>query len=448
MALEPPEDRAPETDAASDSPAMPSALPRRLLDGEGAQGDLLRRYLRQRLDSDADVPVAWDRLLPRLVRQSEGARARFAALAAGMSALLAAAAVLLLWQHRTEPPARPQPPAVAAAAPAPAAQAPPPPVAPLAAVPSGVIALDSQRRALPEGDSDLGWARARLAPGSIAQGRAHGRAVELELQSGQLALDVPRAVRAGSPLRQVALLMGAYRFRVLGAVFAAEHNNGHTTLAVRAGQVAVEPRAARPGTRTVASVSAGQTWAAPQGGSLPGGALARQPDRASLAAEIAGYEQGRARRDLEGDVRGALAAFRAQRRHHPDGFLRAEVDLSIVELLPRLGQFEAALGESATILRAHPTGPRAAELHLLRGNVYRDGLGDPLHALAEYRAGAQGASLAADEAAFHTAAVLDQLGRGAEARAAYRAYLARAVRPAAPARAAQARARLLQLEAP
>ena len=124
--------------------------------------------------------------------------------------------------------------------------------------------------------------------------------------------------------------------------------------------------------------------------------------------------------------------------------MRAEVDLTLVELLPRLGRFREALDESEALLSRDPRHERAAELHLLRGNILRESFQDYGRAGREYAAvrdavGAGEASEIADDAAFFEAVCLEVVRRD-DAAAAYRRYLAGGARR----HAAEARARLLR----
>jgi hypothetical protein len=189
--------------------------------------------------------------------------------------------------------------------------------------------------------------------------------LEVELEGGRLELEVP------SPLggRRVEVLAPPFRFAALGSAFRVERRGRALELVVGEGKVTVHRDR-----RLLAVVSAGQSWTPPV-------RVVRPPD--VLAHELEAYEAARLRRD-EGDLAGAVAAFRDCRRRFPRGLLRLEVDLSIVELLPRLGRFQEALAESAALLAAHPHGERTAELHRLRGNIYRDALGDPASAKREY----------------------------------------------------------------
>jgi hypothetical protein len=333
-------------------------LPPRLVDEKGPSGELLRRFARSR--PAPDPAPAWERLLPRLARPDPRARLRIVLLASVLGAVAGSMLVLVL--RPGQPPA-PPPVAVIPVAPATA----PPLPAPRRATGAIPVALGVSMRPLPVGQLDLGEVRARVAGGTTARGRTTAAGVELELLDGQLGLEV--APQLGG--RRVEVTVRPYRFVVLGTRFQLEREGTSVRLAVEEGKVAVHRE-----TRLLSVVAAGESWTPPVRT-----AVARPPDL--LAHELAAYELGRARRD-RGDLAGALAAFRDCRRRFPRGPLRPEVDLSIVELLPRLGRFQEALDESAAFLAAHPRGERTAELRRLRGNIYRDGLKDPVGAQREY----------------------------------------------------------------
>lgn len=119
---------------------------------------------------------------------------------------------------------------------------------------------------------------------------------------------------------------------------------------------------------------------------------------AGLGAELALYELARLRRDVLGDLQGALAALDDHRARFASGSLRQEVDLFRVELLARLGRAQEALASSAELLASPRGHERAAELHLLRGNIFRQDLGDPASATREYRAAEARGGTAAQQA--------------------------------------------------
>jgi tetratricopeptide (TPR) repeat protein len=167
---------------------------------------------------------------------------------------------------------------------------------------------------------------------------------------------------------------------------------------------------------------------------------------AGLRAEVALYRMGTIARDELGDPTQALAAFEELRRRYPDGTLRGEAELSIVGLLARSGRYTEALAESATLLGQRSGTERAAELHVLRGNVYREGLGDLTRAASEYGLASveTGRPATVDEALFLHAVTLEALGRQTDAVERYRQYLTRVH----PAHEKEARKRLQRLSLP
>ena len=76
----------------------------------------------------------------------------------------------------------------------------------------------------------------------------------------------------------------------------------------------------------------------------------------------------------------AVAAWRRYRAAHPDGILRVEADVSIIETLGRIGETDEALSEANEFLRRHPDSERRTEIARLAGDLYR-ARGDCRHAL-------------------------------------------------------------------
>jgi TolA-binding protein len=164
-----------------------------------------------------------------------------------------------------------------------------------------------------------------------------------------------------------------------------------------------------------------------------------------LGAEVALYEAARLYRDTLGDTGHAIATLRELRRRFPSGALAAEADLTLAELLPTVGRYREALAASAAVLETQPSPERMAELHLLRGDLLRTGVGDCRAAAAEYAQAAElGPDTAADPASFFAAVCLQKLGDAASARRAFEHYLARP----SPRRAAEAVRRLGELDQP
>jgi hypothetical protein len=148
-----------------------------------------------------------------------------------------------------------------------------------------------------------------------------------------------------------------------------------------------------------------------------------QAAQSGLAGETAQYELARLWRDSFSELDRALTAFQAQRSRFPSGALRTEADLSIIELLPRLDRHADALAESEKFLAAHPKAERRAEIHLLRGNIFREVSRDLDRAEREYALGAESSGRVGDDSRFLHAVCLEALGHVDEARKAYETYL-------------------------
>lgn len=144
-----------------------------------------------------------------------------------------------------------------------------------------------------------------------------------------------------------------------------------------------------------------------------------------LDAEVGLYELSRLRRDALGDTQGALRALSDHRRRFPHGALRAEVDASYLSLLVRVGRSTQALAESERLLASSAGAERAYELRMLRGDLLRNAAGSLALAQAEY-ALAERAPGARAQASYDNGRCLEDMGRTAEARAAYQRYLSRA----------------------
>ena len=161
-----------------------------------------------------------------------------------------------------------------------------------------------------------------------------------------------------------------------------------------------------------------------------------------LEAEVSLYEAARLYRDAFGDTSQAVATLHELTRRFPSGALAAEAALSLAEWLPASGRYREALAASASVLRTRPTADRLDEMHLLRGDLMRSGLGDCRSALIEYSLAAKAPrDLIADPATFFGAVCLQQLGDGPGARRSFESYLARP----RPRRAAEAQRRLREL---
>ena len=80
------------------------------------------------------------------------------------------------------------------------------------------------------------------------------------------------------------------------------------------------------------------------------------------AAENAAYEMGRVLRDGLRRPRAGVTAWVSYRTRFPNGLLRAEADLSIVETLAKLGDKAAALSEAEAFLRHYTNSERRDEV--------------------------------------------------------------------------------------
>lgn len=144
------------------------------------------------------------------------------------------------------------------------------------------------------------------------------------------------------------------------------------------------------------------------------------------AAENAAYEVGKVLNERLGQPASAVAAWRRYRVDYPDGILRVEADVSIIETLARTGDSDDALGEANDFLRRHPDSERRAEIARLAGDLYR-ARGDCRHAVGAYQIvlGASRPRDVVEIASFRRAACLVRLGDtggGEAARAYLRSY--------------------------
>ncbi|HOU89930.1 MAG TPA: hypothetical protein PLU22_02735 [Polyangiaceae bacterium] len=105
----------------------------------------------------------------------------------------------------------------------------------------------------------------------------------------------------------------------------------------------------------------------------------------TMSAELALYEQARLESRALGAPERALATLDAHRRRFPGGVLGAEVTLTRIELLARLGRAAEALDASASALAGPLGAERAGDLHALRGDLLAD-RGDCAGARGEYAA--------------------------------------------------------------
>src|SRR5205814_1866321 len=79
-------------------------------------------------------------------------------------------------------------------------------------------------------------------------------------------------------------------------------------------------------------------------------------------AESALFEMAAIENEDLHDAGRALGTWQRYRERYPHGLLRAEADLSVIEVLPRVGQEGRALEEARAFLRRYPGSERRAEV--------------------------------------------------------------------------------------
>ncbi|HVU50852.1 MAG TPA: FecR domain-containing protein [Polyangia bacterium] len=313
-------------------------------------------------------------------------------------------------------------------------------------------------RVLPRG------ARAELAPRTAVAVDEQGRP---ELRHGEVRFHV--APSAGGVDAKFSVRVASYRVVVAGARFVvkaeaqsisvavedgeAEIWNGSHVVRIGAGETwssdaaaetakrAGAPRASRERSPALAPVGETDSQVAEQdredlaaaraarAASDPRRALAlyeHLASRSGPAAENALYEIGGIYHDQLKQPAKAVAAWDRYRARYPNGLLRAEADLSVIDTLATLDGSEVGsrtLNEALAFLKRYPHSERRGEVSRVVGDLYRE-RGNYRAALDFYRAVPAAAGGAdADDAAFGQAACLYAL-RDDGADAALRAYLA------------------------
>jgi ferric-dicitrate binding protein FerR (iron transport regulator) len=467
-------------DADTPDEAVPATPPPRLAEQPADEGALLRaagRAYARGLDEGA----SWERFAAATLggRRPPGRPRRTMRLVLPLALVAAAAAAALVVAGRLGPrrptelaaraPVAPAAPALPAVVPlarttAPDVPAEEPPA--VAEAPPHRVTPTRHPRALAIGATLLADGTSiRLAPRAVAAVRTAARAdravtTTVALASGAIELEVARQ----DARHDFQVEGGRYRFQVAGARFRLVRSDARAELEVREGTVAVLAN-----DRVVARVGRGHRWASPLLASSDRGAVgaaradagataveattgvAHEPgndDCLALArdgrtrpaiecydrvaqgngssAEQALLELARLRQNVLGDVAGAVAALEQHRARFPRGVLKPEAELSLVELLPKLGRHAEALTESERLLATAAGRERATELRFLRGNIYREILRDYGDAEAEYASAARDRGATGDEAAFLRGVCLEAEGKKDAAADAFRGYLQRA----------------------
>jgi FecR protein/Tetratricopeptide repeat len=301
----------------------------------------------------------------------------------------------------------------------------------------------------------MGGAEARLESSTVMTVDHAGRA---KVDGGEVAFRVPHQ----APGHSYVVLAGPYRVVVLGTRFKLRLDDARrVVIDAQEGVVEIWDHA------RLASLAPGETWVSP---ALPGLATPPAADappahthphpRATVAeatnaddveavakaalvagdatralalyrglaqhggpaAENAAYEVGKILRDRLGQPANAISAWRRYRAEHPNGVLRVEADVSIIETLVHTGDTTDALAEANDFVRNHPESERRAEIARVAGDLYR-ARGDFKRAAAAYEIALASPLVrdAAEPATFHRAECLMRLGdpSGAEATRAY-----------------------------
>jgi hypothetical protein len=414
-----------------------------------------------RADVDVDLEGAEtgiamaDRVRLRATRPRRLPRWAWFAGGVGSTAALAFGFVAWLWpRHELLPTV-----AAHAAPPAPAAEVHPVPAA------EGTIRTGAgERLAL----TLVGGTEARLESSSVMTVDRAGRA---KVDGGEVAFKVPRQPAGHSYV----VLAGPYRVVVLGTRFKLRMNDTRRVFVdVQDGVAEVWDQS------RLARLGVGETWASPdvplEAGSSseaaeatpsgpglahthphartialasPGGRAVASDDDSEAAAqaalgagetsralglyralaqhggpagENAAYEIGKILRDRLGQPANAVAAWRRYRADHPNGILRVEADVSIIETLVHAGDGAGALAEANDFIRNHPDSERRAEIARVAGDLYR-ARGDYKRAVVAYQIALASPLVrdAAEPASFHRAECLVRLGdpNGTEATRAY-----------------------------
>jgi hypothetical protein len=282
------------------------------------------------------------------------------------------------------------------------------------------LRVDERRRvfvSVEEGTVEV-WDRARLA--ELAPGDSWGSAASDDSGEAEAAQRTPatRAARREPRAHTVALSTPSAPTREAASAGASDGAATAAAAITPTPAPAVSP--ALPTAELVAQARA----AATAGDGTRALALYRALAlRDGPAGENAEYEIGKLLRDRMGQPMAAVAAWRHYRTEHPNGLLRVEADVSIVEALVHAGEPDAALAEANEFLRRFPSSERRPEIARVAGDLLR-ARGDCARAVAAYETAlaAPRAASVAEAATFHRASCLVQLGDAGGAEAA-RAYL-------------------------
>ncbi|HEY5959793.1 MAG TPA: FecR domain-containing protein [Polyangiaceae bacterium] len=287
------------------------------------------------------------------------------------------------------------------------------------------------------------------AGGLVAVTHPAPRFTLLELQGGAAEF----AVSPRKPGEVLEVSAGRYRFRVLGTRFRVSHAADGVSLAVTEGKVAVLENE-----QTIRIVPVGGSWSEsdgssqsrtePAASSAPAAStahtsdvfgtqtidclmlarhheheaaiscFAKQATGAGVSAEVAQYEMARIQHDALGQAERSLETLAKYRERFPNGTLRTEAMLKMIQIWVEIGKDHQALEESDRLLQSAQLDSRRGELRFLRGKLYqrRGAFGQ---ALREYDLAAASGDAHSERANLERAGCLEKLGRAEEARKIY-----------------------------
>jgi hypothetical protein len=285
------------------------------------------------------------------------------------------------------------------------------------------LRVDERRRvfvSVEEGTVEV-WDRIRLA--ELAPGDSWASAVGegFEAEAAQsVPAPVPRAARREPRAHTVALSTPSAPTREAASAGASD---GAPPVAPATAATPAPAAAASPALPTAELASQARAAAAAGDGPRALALYRALALRDGPAGENAEYEIGKLLRDRMGQPMAAIAAWRHYRAEHPNGLLRVEADVSIVEALVHAGEPDAALAEATEFLHRFPNSERRPEIARVAGDLLR-ARGDCARAVAAYETAlaAPRAASVAEAATFHRASCLVQLGDASGPEAA-RAYL-------------------------
>jgi tetratricopeptide (TPR) repeat protein len=247
---------------------------------------------------------------------------------------------------------------------------------------------------------------ARLEPGQRWKSEAAGKASEAETPNGEAAGKATEKVELPRTMPLDKTPPAAIKPET-SLVFRSDGHRRHSASTYGSGRVAMVETPARKGVESPAAARAALAAGdAPRALEI----YKNLAQKTGPVAENAGYEIGRILNE-RGQSAAAVAAWRRYRSDYPNGILRVETDVSIIETLAKAGESDDALTEAVDFLRRRPDSERRGEIARVAGDLYR-ARGDCRRAIGAYQV-AQSASRArevTEAAGFYRAACLVRTG--------------------------------------